>query len=369
MRIGKYTITVILLCISLCSVAQSNELGVSKKEFREFQKSIALQDSLVHQQIDSLLSANDALRSLLKEKTDTISASIDNVNNRIDEKRLEESLKSAESTLNKQNYLLVGFDTYYTYLTILIGLLTLGLPILFWIFGIRPARKALKKAKRKFSEHLKEYRIEQINESIENLKSGNQELITSSVNFVLSLIPSYKFREDQLYKMYMIVKYANVDALTKDNLSYILSRHTYPFCYDYFEYVKNFSQKELLGVDGKNNLKYYTYLYFIGHLEDKSIITEKLRSLCLSIESKTTAFKTILGWLIPDHSDVFWKLLNHESLINEFSLQECLELKNEFSKRDEIDEDIYKKLNQTKLVKRIFKLQNEEKIDEQNESI
>lgn len=330
-RTQKLAILIVLLLLSSIGFAQTKNL-VTKSELQHFKEAHDKRSSLLKQEIDSLKSINKSLRHELTQLKDSIAISIEQVQSRIDDKHLEKELSIAESTLKKQNYLLDGFATFYTYITILIGLLTLGLPLLVWIFGIRPAKKALSKAKTKFKDHLKEYRIEQINESIDNLKAKNKEIVTLAVNYILSLVPKYKFAEDQLYRMYIISKYENIDTTSREHLSYILSTHDYPFCKDYFFDILKQKVSEI----SDHPIKNHAFNYLMEFHKSKTYVLSRLLELVLNTKNVGKSFSVVLGWCIPDNSDVFWKLINYEVLIEKLNTDALQTVYQAFEQRSDI---------------------------------
>ncbi|WP_298247266.1 hypothetical protein [uncultured Christiangramia sp.] len=327
------TILITTIIFSINAHAQSKDTNKSN-EIEILREEISQQNRLTQEKFEEIKMENIALRKELEGNGDSIKILLSKINSDQQKLEFEKSIETGEALIKKQNYLLSGFSTYYTYLTILIGLLTLGLPLLVWIFGIRPARQALKKAKKKFNAHLKEYRIEQINESIENLKSGNSEIVDSSVNFIISLIPSYKFRENQLYKMYMISKYENISVNTRENLSFILMNHNYPFCKDYFFSIIRDNSESI----DTTQLKNYSFNYLMKFHKNQTYLLNMLKELIINDinSNKEYNYITILGWCIPDHTEIFWKLLSFKPLVEEFNSTEINSILEAFRDRSDI---------------------------------
>lgn len=330
---GNFIILLATIILSINVHAQIKDINKSN-EIEILRQEISQQNRINQEKFDVIKMENTALRKELSRKGDSINFLLSKINSDQQNVELEKSVETGEALIRKQNYLLSGFSTYYTYLTILIGLLTLGLPLLVWIFGIRPARQALKKAKKKFNAHLKEYRIEQINESIENLKSGNSEIVNSSVNFIISLIPSYKFRENQLYKMYMISKYENINSNTRENLSFILMNHNYPFCKDYFFSIIRDNSESI----ETSPLKNYSFNYLMKFHKNETYLLNMLKELIIKDinSNKEYNYKKILGWCIPDYTEIFWKLLSFKPLVEEFDSNEINSIFEAFKDRSDI---------------------------------
>lgn len=297
-----------------------------------------------------------------------LSQSLDSTKRSIDDTRLRESLISAEAIINKQNSLIDGFSNVFSILTIFIGLLAFGIPILIYFLTIKPANKALKKAKLNFVSEIKNFNEEQINEAIENLKSKNNVLIRNSLNHILSLVPKNRFSEQQVYRLFSIVKYENIDLSIKESIAFILINYNFPFCKNYFYDLIS----EKVETIENNNLKNYAFNYLIKFHRSEVYLLANLNQMIISSVKKKESLLVLLDWLVPDNEAIIWRLLSFEPLINLFNLDDLNFIYKKMQEKDYIIQDssidvtnkenltkLREKLSVTNLKKRIETLEAE----------
>lgn len=310
-----------------------------------------------------------------KNNINILKQSIEETKKSIDDTRLRESLKSAESIINNQNSLINNFGNIFTILAIFIALVTLGVPILIYYLTIKPANRALKRAKSHFISEIQNYNEEQLNEAIENLKSKNHLLIKNSLNHILSLVPKNKFTERQIYNLYTIAKYENIDSFTVESIAFLLSNHDFTFCKYYFFDILNDSVETIK----ENNLKNYAFNYLIKfHKSEKYVLTH-LNSLIIKSINKKESIIVLLDWLVPDNEILIWELLNFAPLVNLFDPSDLKYILKILKEKDYIIQEPFSdtteevkiekfssKLKTTLLSKKIIEFEKDKKEEEED---
>jgi len=197
--------------------------------------------------------------SALSDSLVKLNLKISDLSNKLSWKNeiLEERLKQASDTISNQNSLFDGFGVLYSIITIVITLIAIALPILTYQFGVKPSQDALKdfeaNSEKKFETYLNKTRNKQIEQAIENIKSQNQVLKTNATMF-LSLTQHQGFTDQQLYKLFMLLKSDEVDQVTKGTIAFAISNRKSDHATNYFtEELK--SPKNI-------NVKYAAIRYF-----------------------------------------------------------------------------------------------------------
>ena len=279
--------------------------------------------------LENKLSVSD---SVSKNNSKDLSLALDSIKKTIEDTRLRESIKSAESIINKQNSLIDGFSVIFTILTLFLGLAPIGI----YFLTIRPANKALKKAKHKFELEIKNYNDQQINEAINNLKSNNHLLINNSLNHILSLIPKDKFSEQQLYKLYSVVKYERIEHTTRESIVFLLSNFNFPFCKNYFFDLI----LEPVDTIENNNLKNFAFNYLIKFHKSEKYLLEQINQLIINCTKKKESLIILLDFLVPDHVELIWTLLNFDPLIRQFTIDDLNYINEKLKEKDYIIQNI-----------------------------
>ncbi|HMK24425.1 MAG TPA: hypothetical protein VK483_00245 [Chitinophagaceae bacterium] len=248
---------------------------------------------------------------------------------------LEERLKQASDTISNQNALSDGFGVIYTIITIIVALLGIVLPILTYQFGIKPSQKALKEFEnnidKKFEQYLIDSRNSQIEQATENLKSQNQELKSNAVTF-LSLTQHQGFNDQQLFKLFLLLKSSNIDQTTKGTIAYSISNRKSDFATEYFyEALKDSSN---VGVKYAA-LRYFANIGIENHLKI-------YRDLISQANDKLLEFSTILihNGSINKNANII--LINDKEFIDGLGVTATNSLRNDFeiySKSWQINEE------------------------------
>lgn len=299
-----------------------------------FQIKKELTDTIVKlkRQISGFENRMNVSDSVSENNFKVLSQSLNSTKKSIDDTRLRESLKSAESIINKQNSLIDGFSVIFTILTLFLGLAPIGI----YFLTIRPANKALIKAKHKFELEIKNYNDQQINEAINNLKSNNHLLVNNSLNHILSLVPKDKFSEQQLYKLYSVVKYEQIEQTIRESIVFLLSNFNFPFCKNYFFDLI----LEPVDTIENNNLKNYAFNYLIKFHKSEKYLLERINQLIINCTKKKESLLILLDWFVPDHVELIWSLLDFDPLISQFTIDDLNYINEKLKEKDYIIQDI-----------------------------
>lgn len=333
------SISFLLALTSVLCAAQQPQSGTSKSlelvDKKTFRDSISILQKRIAKQ-DTVLKVLSVENKKLEEKYDLLAKSVDDT-------RLRETLKSADLTIEKQNSWMTGFGTMYT----IFGVIAIVLPFAIYFLEIRPAHRVLQKAKNEFKNHIDSFKIEQIDRAIENLRSSNVPIITDSTNFILSHFPSTAFNENQLYKIYTILRFENILTLTKVNLSYILASHNYPFVREYFQIVV--AKRASFALTEDLNLKNYAFNYLVKFHKDKSYLLGDLDTLISSFDNRTEALIEVLNWCQTDNTPLIPQIAGFKPLVDKFSHAELISLGQRINARA----DLLKNTNASYLETRI----------------
>lgn len=222
---------------------------------------------------------------------------------------LEQRIQQASDTISNQNSLFDGFGVLYAIITIVIALIGIALPVLTYQFGIKPSQDALKEfennADKKMEEFLAKTRNKQIEQAIENIKSDNQELKTNAVTY-LSLTQHQGFSNEQLFKLFTLLKSDKIDQVTKGTIAYTISNRKSDYATEYF--------KEAI-LEPKNvNVKYAATRYFANvGIED---FLDVIRELVSSFTDKNTELNTLLIHMANTNKAAVKILINDKELID-----------------------------------------------------
>lgn len=220
---------------------------------------------------------------------------------------LKERLEQASDTINNQNSMVSGFSVIYTIITIIIALLGITLPILTYFFGIRPSQKALsefeKNIDQKMGKYLENSRNNQINQAIENLSGNNQELIISAINF-LSITNHQGFKENQIFKIFKVLREGNLDDAKKGVIANLLSSKKNVYATDYF--------KTALFLSG--NIKCASIKYFANN--DLSENVNLFRQLLKKAPDQNSEFYTIMTYCAITNRNTVIFLLNDKQFVD-----------------------------------------------------
>lgn len=158
-----------------------------------------------------------------------------------------EIIKQASRTIEYQSELINSFGTIYTILTILIAVIAVGLPIVVYLFGIKPSRDALKQLELTLEDKVADYliknRTQQIKKAIRDLEEGNTELKTQAVSY-LTLTEHEGFSDQEMFELYRLIKSGKLSETHIGMVASLLGSRVNKFANDIFndfKYFKNIS--------------------------------------------------------------------------------------------------------------------------------
>jgi hypothetical protein len=221
-----------------------------------------------------------------------------------------------------------SFGVIYTIISILITIIALVIPVLMYLFGIRPAQKAVKELRQGIDEkidiYIKNHEINLIDKSIKNLESDSPIVLRNAINY-LTLYQNDGFTDAQLFKLYMLLKNEKIDDLEiEDKLVSILTWKRSQFLDEYF--------KDVLFKD-KFNYKDYAYTYYInvGISQYYDTILEYLMHIKVPdkklYKSLGGELYGLLGSVILLSSADFKAILNNKEIIDLMSDDELVSLR------------------------------------------
>lgn len=288
--------------------------------------------------------------SVVKNNFKVLANSIESTKKSIDDTRLRESLKSAESTINKQNFLIDGFGNIFTFLTILIALLTIGLP-LYTIYinsnikmevkeSIKEAQSiqrdivkdhnnlkdkiekqilSLNKEKEdsfkeikkdlntKFEEYLNNSKKQKIDQAIINLSSDQMNFIVDACS-IISHTPIGDFSNDHFLKLVNILR---KQKLSIDRYEMLIHKIAEKQC----EYTDSFfNDLYTLSKTNTANVRIIAYYYFAEN--DILNYKETFIKLILNSENSTLEYNSVIECWQSGYQDSIIQILNFEELQN-----------------------------------------------------
>lgn len=276
---------------------------------------------------------NDSLSKLHKQ------IEILHKNTNLDSEILENRIKQASETISNQNSLISGFGVMYTVITLVIAFIGVALPILTYQFGIKPSQDALKEFERNSDQKLKKFltkeRSRQIEQAIENLESQNFQLKADALSY-LSLTAYQGFSDDQLFRLFKILKSNCLDSNSENQIIFILSNKVSIFATEYFSNAI-FSENI--------NTKYAALKYFLNFENEKFIYFFK--ELISRALDKKSEILTLCLWVSNLRKEVVIDIFDNKEIIgllNETELDEFIKLLSIYKTTWGIDEEIFNNL-------------------------
>ena len=374
-----------------CQPKSHNENSQIKKELFD---SIAKLNKRLNI-IENKLRASD---SVFANNLIILKKSIDSTKKNIDDSRLRESLKSADSTINKLDTMIDSFAVIYTVISIIIILLTVGLPIILQQLAIKPMKDEIKadhtnmiseiekinelkisirekqidveqkvhnslqridseknemfsqikkEFDSKFLDYLNKNKQEIIDQALINLTSEKNEFQNKAINYI-ALTPYGDFSDEQLFRISRILREQKLDLDKSETLSNKLASMESVYSDDFFS-----SLPLLEKINSKNTrLDGYNYYAKFGISKHESQFVDLLLS-----EDPTQDYIELIDWFRSSHQTEIIAIINFEklhenSLLNIKAVYEKLTTWCYFEKyKNEIEKSIlyYKYLELTKV--------------------
>ncbi|MET3537732.1 hypothetical protein [Chryseobacterium limigenitum] len=235
---------------------------------------------------------------LLNKKVDSLISEQNGVKTKI----LEERINQATETITNQSSMISSFGTLYTVITIILAFIGVVLPILTYQFGIKPSRDALKefeeKSEAKFNNFLKERRVKEIDNAIENLKSEDNHIRNNSLNF-LTYNSHQGLNEDQVLKIINIINNNNDENFLVQLLGCIVNEKNENLKKYFIEYLNTSQEANSTMYYCLKFFSYYNYSEYKNEL--KIFISNNNTSTALSIIFSFFPKNNIID-LLNDHN-------------------------------------------------------------------
>lgn len=185
----------------------------------------------------------------------------------------------------------------------------IALPILTYQFGIKPSQDALKDFEkdidRKIDTYLFKTRDNQINQALENIKSKDIELRSNAITY-LSLTQHQGFTDEQLFKLFQILKSKEIDQITKGTLSFSISTRKNEYA---TEYLREAIQDPTNIYTKVPAIRYLGTIGIENHLD----VFQKLLS---NSTDKNIEFCTILNYLANVNNEAIKILINNNPFVD-----------------------------------------------------
>jgi len=327
---------------------KTNENNQIKKELID---SIVKLKNQIHF-LENKLTLSD---SVFGSKINLLVQSLDSTKKSIDDSRLRESLTSAESTIDKLDSMIDSFAVLYTVISIVIILLTVGIPIIFQQLAIKPMKEEIridhenittelkniyelkidlrekqidleqkvhksiqnidsekngmfdqikKEFDSKFIDYLNKNKQEAIDQALINLISEKKEFQSKAINYI-ALTPNVDFTDEQLFKISRILREQKIDLDKSETLSNKLASIESEYSDDFFS-----SLPVLEKINSKNTrLDGYNYYAKVG-IKNKE---KEFISLILS-ENPTQDYIELIDWFRSSHQTEIISIINFEKL-------------------------------------------------------
>jgi len=289
----------------------------------------------------------------------TENTKIENLNSKLDsviktQKTFKDSvlklrIEQATETISHQNSIISSFGTLYSIITIIFALLGVALPILIYLFGIKPSQKALKEFEensvKKFEKFIAENKKNEIDNAINNIKSEDNSIKNNAINF-LSLNYHFGFDENQILKILNILNEKNLDENLCNQLNHCISNQKN-------ENVKKYFDDFLINSKVFDTKFYYCLKFYSNYKYE--VYNELLKKYILNnIENNQSILFTISIYLIQFSRTDFNKLINDKSIIDSFDDETNKNLKQSYisyltswkmEEKDFQNTYLYKKIN------------------------
>lgn len=246
---------------------------------------------------------------VLNAKLDSVIKTQKNFKNTV----LKERIEQATETISHQNSIISSFGTLYSVITIIFAILGIALPILIYLFGIRPSQKALKdfeeNSVKKFEKFIEENKKSEIDIAITNIKSQNNSIKNSAINF-LSLNSHFGLDGNQIFKILSILNEKDLDDNLSNELNHCISHQKN-------ENVKKYFEEFLLDSKELNTKFYYCMKFFSNYNYEtyKELLKEYITN---NIEKNQSILITISIYFSQFSKSDFKKFINDESIIDSF---------------------------------------------------
>jgi hypothetical protein len=231
---------VLSVLITLSFYQQSYEQGSNNDIAVEtVKRELSSTISELNNKVDRLNAQNTFKVTLLKKKVDELNAAT--ISPRSDPKS---TIDEATTTIEFLNSVVGSFEIIFAILGIFIAVLTLIIPFATYQYAVKPSQNALKELEANFDTRLKTYlensRNTQIQNALDNIQGGSKELKHQGISF-LTYIQNEGLSDDQLFKIYNMLKMNFSDNSIKGQLAFILTTRKTIYSSELFNNFENLS--------------------------------------------------------------------------------------------------------------------------------
>lgn len=311
----------------------------------------------LNKEIDKIREKQALLDSSFNSKLMSLSLTIDSTKNNIDDSRLKATLKSADSTIAHLDSFINSFAVIYGIISIIIVLLTIGLPLLIQQLSIVPMKKEFesdhnklntelerilelkirlreqqidleqkvdnslqhfnnektimfenvsKEFDSKFQKYLSKNKKEQIDQALINLTSDQTDFVINACSFI-SHTPIGDFTDDQLFKITQTLKKQSLTRDRSEMLVYKISEKKCDYTDEFFDFLPSLNKINTI------NTRSASYHYFVEN--GISNYKDSFIKLIFSAEDPTSEYIKVLNfWRSYDEPQNILTILNFEEL-------------------------------------------------------
>lgn len=297
MRLIKYKIIVTILFFFCCSNAfcQAKDPKIS---IEKFEQKLSVIDQKWHKKFDSLnVELHDSISVLKNELSTRSDETISNEN------ASSKELENASNTIAYLSSIVSTFEIVFTVLAIFIAIVTLVLPFATYQYAVKPSKEAIKEMEKGFDEKLTAYlenlRNNQIESALDKIKSNSPEDKNQAISF-LTYIQNEGLTDNQMFKIYQILKTEDHNASIKGQLAFILSTRKMDYSNELFNstavrddpVIQQMAVPYFAKTDYKENYIGLKYLF-----EDKDSQYVNFNRLVISLNQHSS---TAVGEIIND---------------------------------------------------------------------
>lgn len=214
---------------------------------------------------------------------------------------LEKRLEQANETIENLNAL---FSSAGTFLGIMLTIFATVIPLLGYLFVIRPYNRLRKKINKGIEKYILKDRIRRIDQAITDLHSRDRILLKKGFTILELGEPNEFTKKQVLMLIRLIQKGSHLSAEEKIILGHLLIHQD-------LNIIREFYQEELLSQEHEYHLRYVAILYFIQPAINDF---NRIKSALIKIISKKLLFKDIVLALVTNNKQSILDLLGNQDI-------------------------------------------------------
>lgn len=239
----------------------------------------------------------------IPEKQDNESVNTTNLTNvKTDNISKSDETNLLQETINYQNAIMNASSHWLAYLSIFLGLLGIGLPLLTYFLGIKPSQDQIKENKKAVEVLLQERQEKEIEKLFKDLKSDSISKKYQTAR-ILSSYSNYAFNDYQIRDLIDVAENLN------DNKSCLALINNLLACTD-SKYTENYFNKLILNENNTQN-SYYISIYLLG-----KDLTKFMSTIIEACKKSATFFTTFIFQLSSISSKHCIDVLNNVDISN-----------------------------------------------------